>query len=549
MNRLLARFCDLCAWLHRFFAKWGGGTIARVWRWQARRPLAPKLFLGYLLLGLSAYWIHWFVPAGFADWAAFTEAQTKLFGDTGGLAAGMRIHWIALVAAGLCALSALVCWLRTKLSFRILEAAWAAWAGTCILALHWAFTAPSAMVAVDYKVFDKLSCQAIWTAALGVAIPFAFLGFFVLLGMLMASTRAHFERRDVGVLVGDRFVESVRTGGSDPRYRTSSYWAAGLFLFVLILPFLINGCGWEEPYGLVKGSGEPEVQVVKIKKIKKEKKKKFILNAWSPYIFERVKIDDLKTFDEMMTETQDTYVAESTNAKGGKLGKGGGKTGGWPKGMENAKVRFIRLEYKGGDWDQDMGKGSDYNLLLRFHAITGFPIASETESKTADRLRRFPKNFAPPFIFLTGSGNINFSQSEIETLRWYLTDEGGMLFIDNGGGHFGNSVRTLISRIFPGQSMIDISNDDDIFRQPYTFPDGAPPFWHHDGNRAKGIRVGDRLAVFYHPGDVNDAWKDGHSGASKEVAEQAYQLGVNVMYYAFNAYYARHFESDGSEKK
>ena len=28
---------------------------------------------------------------------------------------------------------------------------------------------------------------------------------------------------------------------------------------------------------------------------------------------------------------------------------------------------------------------------------------------------------------------------------------------------------------------------------------GAPPFWHHDGTRAKGIRIGERLAVFIIP--------------------------------------------------
>ena len=64
----------------------------------------------------------------------------------------------------------------------------------------------------------------------------------------------------------------------------------------------------------------------------------------------------------------------------------------------------------------------------------------------------------------------------------------------------------------------------------------------HRRSRARGIRIGDRLAVFYHPGDINDAWKDGHSGASSEVADQAYKLGVNVMFYAFNQYYQRHYE-------
>ena len=50
------------------------------------------------------------------------------------------------------------------------------------------------------------------------------------------------------------------------------------------------------------------------------------------------------------------------------------------------------------------------------------------------------------------------------------------------------------------------------------------------------------LLEAYHPGDINDAWKDDHSGASDEVADQAYKLGVNVIFYAFNQYYHRHYE-------
>lgn len=41
---------------------------------------------------------------------------------------------------------------------------------------------------------------------------------------------------------------------------------------------------------------------------------------------------------------------------------------------------------------------------------------------------------------------------------------------------------------------------------------------------------------------TDGACKDDHSGASAEVADQAYKLGVNVMFYAFNQYYHRHYE-------
>ena len=169
-------------------------------------------------------------------------------------------------------------------------------------------------------------------------------------------------------------------------------------------------------------------------------------------------------------------------------------------------------------------------------------IAKDTEFREIERLKFFPKKKSPPFVFLTGMRGINVSDKEVKILRDYCLVEGGMLFIDNGGGYFDGQVRNLLRRVFPGKPLVDISNDDTIYQRPYVFPDGAPPFWHHAGYRAMGIRDEGRWCVFYHPGDINDAWKDGHSGASSEVADQAYKLGVNVMFYAFNQYYHRHYE-------
>jgi len=107
-----------------------------------------------------------------------------------------------------------------------------------------------------------------------------------------------------------------------------------------------------------------------------------------------------------------------------------------------------------------------------------------------------------------------------------------MLFIDNAGGRFHRSVQTLVSKVFPKRTLVVIPNEDPIYRQPYRFPDGAPPLWHHSGDRALGVQIDGRWAVFYHQGDIHDAWKTGHSGVSKKVAEMAYKLGINVMFYA-----------------
>jgi hypothetical protein len=209
--------------------------------------------------------------------------------------------------------------------------------------------------------------------------------------------------------------------------------------------------------------------------------------------------------------------------------------------MENARVRFIRLEYGGGDWDQDMGAGADHNVLIELYKATGFKIADDTESIPIRQLRRFPEDRAPPFVFITGRGRINVSAADVKTLRWYCLEEGGMIFADNGGGSFNHHFRRLMQRVFPNKPWVDIANDDGIFQQPYIFPNGAPPMWSHSGRRAMGIKHQGRWVVFYHQGDLNDAWVDGHNGVNKNVAQQAYKIAFNVMVYAFNQYTSIHF--------
>jgi hypothetical protein len=177
--------------------------------------------------------------------------------------------------------------------------------------------------------------------------------------------------------------------------------------------------------------------------------------------------------------------------------------------------------------------------------MTGFNVWPKTESIRIADLMRFPKNRAPPFVYLTGGlkGGLNVSQAEAKILRKYCLDLGGMIFADNGGGNFDRVFRASLQRIFPDLSLVDIASDDVLYQQPFLFVDGAPPLWHHSGNRALGIKYKGRWVVFYHQGDINDAWKEGHSGASDHVAMQAYKLGINIINYAFNQYLQSNFPS------
>jgi hypothetical protein len=281
--------------------------------------------------------------------------------------------------------------------------------------------------------------------------------------------------------------------------------------------------------------GDPVQHIIQVQKVERQPpKQRFILRSDSPFIFHRLDIEDSR-----IREMVDDLTKADYQVSGNEGGQGDGTPGdGWPRGT--GTVRFLRLEYAGGDWDRNMGRGADNNFLFQFNRLTGLPVASATESRPISALRRFPAGQKPPFVYLTGSGNISLSPVDRQTLRWYCLEEGGMIFADCGSGRFNTNFRRLMREVFPEYSWIDIANDDPLYRQPFTFPNGAPPLWHHGGYRSLGLKHDGRWFVFYHPGDVGDAWKDGHSGARPDTVAAAYRLGVNVIHYAFHAYHRRH---------
>ena len=48
-------------------------------------------------------------------------------------------------------------------------------------------------------------------------------------------------------------------------------------------------------------------------------------------------------------------------------------------------------------------------------------------------------------------------------------------------------------------------------------------------DKAKGVKHNGRWVVFYHPGDMNDAWKTGHTGMQPEIAKHAMEMGINIV--------------------
>lgn len=294
------------------------------------------------------------------------------------------------------------------------------------------------------------------------------------------------------------------------------------FLLVMLLQSL-QGC--QEIYEMPSGGGE-EKQKPQIVQIKKVIRKKLVFNELSKVIMRPPPIEEIQVINQEITK----HLYE--------IGQGKGKGAGFSGGTNKGKVRFIRLEYSGGDWDQDFGLGGDLNMLLRYGIETGHKVNDRTESRTIGQLDNFPKYKSPPLVYITGQRAIGASKKEIKILREFILDKHGMVFADNGGSsQWHGQFFRLMDQVLEGEGVVPVRVplDDRIHSIPFKLP-FLPYVAPHGGKDAWGWWKDGRWVAYYHPGDIGDAWADGHAGVRREVYEACYHLGVNVIFYAHAEY-------------
>ncbi len=445
-----------------------------------------------------------------------------------------------VITSAICGITGLLSLLRNRVTYQLLRTTmYVIYASVaCYVYLFWQGTASimDASLEVGGAKQDGATIFKIWWKACWPALALALYAGWLHAMIRSRSVYAAFTSKSGKSMAGDRLLEDVRTHGRDPRHRRSFY-ASGLthLLIIVIIPYIMSLGGCVEAYRVPKGSGNPVVAMVKVVKPKKKKKKTLSLRPNSAIIFDQPDLDHTEVDEQLEAKTTLTYSAQ--NSKAGKMGKGGGKDGGWPEGMDKYKIRFIRLEHGGAGWDDGMNQtGADINFLRAFAQATGFKkIASKGESHSISLLKKYPKDGFPPFVYITGNGRMGkVTKADQKILRDYCIN-GGMLIGDAGHRNFHHSYIQFLRQVFPDKSLIDIPDDDMLYQLPNGFPEGAPAFWHHGGRRALGIKHDGRWIAFYHPGDMNDAWKSqNYTDVSPEMREAAINLGVNLIYYSFN---------------
>jgi hypothetical protein len=188
-----------------------------------------------------------------------------------------------------------------------------------------------------------------------------------------------------------------------------------------------------------------------------------------------------------------------------------------------------RLHYDGGgDWYAN--PSSLPNLLAALKTRTTLRVAPEEKVVTLsdDEL------WNVPYLYMTGHGNVRWSNQDLQTLRRYL-EQGGFLHADDNYG-MDMSIRRELGRLFPDHPLVEVPLEHPVYHLVYEFPRGIPKIHQHDQKPAQGfgIFLDGRLAVYYsYQSDLGDGWEDPevhHDPPAKR--EAALRMGVNLFAYA-----------------
>lgn len=195
----------------------------------------------------------------------------------------------------------------------------------------------------------------------------------------------------------------------------------------------------------------------------------------------------------------------------------------------SSEMTIAQVQYGGGgDWYAN--PSGLPNLLKAIRSRTGLAVSERPASvKITD-----PALWTHPFLYLTGHGNVRFTDEEIRILRRFL-DGGGFLHVDDNYG-LDESFRRELRRVLPDAELVELPADHPIYHAFYDLPDGLPKVHEHDGRAPQGLGVirDGRLVIFYSfESDLGNGWEDATvHNVPPAVREEALRMGVNLFVYA-----------------
>lgn len=192
--------------------------------------------------------------------------------------------------------------------------------------------------------------------------------------------------------------------------------------------------------------------------------------------------------------------------------------------------QIATLHYSGGgDWY------ANPTALPNLVAFTNLNCKTLVDTNIATIKPDSEDIFNHPIVFMTGHGNVFFSDDDAENLKSYLTSGGFLHISDNYG--MDKYIRRELKKVFPKLKLQEIPKNHPIYNQTFSFINGLPKIHEHDKKPPQGFGLfyKGRLVVFYdYESDLSDGWEDQsiHNNP-KEVRVKALKMGANIIEYAF----------------
>ena len=192
---------------------------------------------------------------------------------------------------------------------------------------------------------------------------------------------------------------------------------------------------------------------------------------------------------------------------------------------------ITRVHYGGGgDWYSD--PGSLPNLLEYLGDHTNISVNPlEQRAKIGDDV--FKRS---SYLYLTGHGNIKFTDEEAQLLRDQLL-AGAFLHADDNFG-MDKSFRREMKKVFPEKDWVELPLDHPIFNIYYKFPNGLPKVHEHENNRPQALALfneGNLMVLYTFESDLGDGWEDGRvHNDPEDIRQSALEMGTNIILYALS---------------
>ena len=192
---------------------------------------------------------------------------------------------------------------------------------------------------------------------------------------------------------------------------------------------------------------------------------------------------------------------------------------------------ITRIHYDGGgDWYAD--PSSLPNMLGYLNDHTNIAVNPlEKRAKIGDDIFT-----GSNYLYLTGHGNIKFSDEEAQTLRDHLMS-GAFLHADDNFG-MDKSFRLEIKKVFPEKDWVELPSDHPIFNIYYEFPNGLPKVHEHENNRPQALGLfseGSLIVLYTFESDLGDGWENPKvHNDPEDVRQRALEMGTNIILFALS---------------